>query len=214
MASEQGKRAESRDLENQQGRHLSIAVPESVNDANLDEYGKLVRYISTYRDTSGAQRLGEGEIIEKRVWYAPWRKRKFRVREVEGGGIPDEWLTTDIRDGLTSSDIETRRRKTGFNELAAEKENLLGKFMSYFQGPILYGKKQNQNCRLLVNLQSNGDCCATCRGFGRLDRLWCHHRYSLPECNCRMVPGKAGCRCRGQSQGGHSHAGYRYSRWQ
>ena len=42
--------------------------------------------------------------------------------------------------GLTNADVELRRKKVGMNELVTEKENMFLKFLSYFQGPILYGK--------------------------------------------------------------------------
>lgn len=140
MAPQPEKGHDRQDVEDQEASGPSAANA-NPGHANLDEYGKLVKYISTYREEGSAVGIGDAEIIEKRVWYAPWRKRRFRIRKIEGAGYPDEWLMTDIRDGLSSEDVETRRRRTGFNELAAEKQNLLAKFMSYFQGPILYGEQ-------------------------------------------------------------------------
>ena len=58
--------------------------------------------------------------------------------------MPEEWLITDIKQGLTSDEVEQRRKKTGFNELTTEKENLFIKFLGYFQGPILYGMSTHQ----------------------------------------------------------------------
>lgn len=108
---------------------------------SLDEYGKLVKYVSTFRDASAADEQ-EGELVEKRVWYAPWKKRKVRVKRVEGetGKFPDEWTMTDIREGLSSHEVPLRRRRAGWNELTSEKENPIAKILSYFQGPILYGR--------------------------------------------------------------------------
>lgn len=143
MASAPEKNRGSRDVEDRLGStQLAMA-----NDEDLDEYGKLSRYISTYRESVVKPGEDEGEIIEKRVWYAPWKKRRFRVRKVEGTGYPDEWLMTNIQHGLTSHEAETRRRRAGYNELSAEKENLLAKFITYFQGPILYGTRR---CNLPV----------------------------------------------------------------
>lgn len=110
---------------------------ESV-DAEKDEYLKLVKYVSTYREAGSKQDTESGDIKEKRVWWAPWRKRKYRVRTIDSHNYPDEWLMTPINHGLSSGDIDSRRKQAGFNELTAEKENLVAKFLSYFQGPILY----------------------------------------------------------------------------
>ncbi|CAL5871318.1 uncharacterized protein PFLUO_LOCUS5568 [Penicillium psychrofluorescens] len=107
--------------------------------ANLDEYGKLVKYVSTFRDT-GAVDEEEGDFIEKRIWYAPWKKRRVRVHKVDDGGakFPDDWLITDIREGLSNEEASQRRQRAGWNELVSEKENPIAKVLSYFRGPILY----------------------------------------------------------------------------
>lgn len=47
-------------------------------------------------------------------------------------------LNSDIRQGITTHEVENRRKRFGYNELATEKTNLLKQFLSYFQGPILY----------------------------------------------------------------------------
>lgn len=109
--------------------------------ANLDEYGKLVKYASTYREGGrGDETQGEEEV--RRVWYAPWKKRKVLVRHVnqDEGQFPEDWLLTDIRQGLSSNEASNRRRRAGWNELVSEKENPIAKILSYFRGPILYGK--------------------------------------------------------------------------
>ncbi|RAK94247.1 plasma membrane H(+)ATPase [Aspergillus costaricaensis CBS 115574] len=107
--------------------------------ANLDEYGKLVKYASTYREGRPGDEV-QGEEEEKRVWYAPWKKRKVFVKHVDQqpGQFPEEWLITDIRQGLPSSEVPVRRRRAGWNELVSEKENPIAKILSYFRGPILY----------------------------------------------------------------------------
>jgi H+-transporting ATPase len=109
---------------------------------SLDEYGKLVKYVSTFRDPN-AMDEDRGELTEKRVLYAPWMKRKVRVKRVEAetGKFPDEWTMTDVREGLSSDEVPLRRRRSGWNELVSEKENPIAKILSYFQGPILYGSK-------------------------------------------------------------------------
>lgn len=109
--------------------------------SNLDEYGKLVKYVSTYREPGKAEEeVGDEEL--RRVWYAPWKKKKVRVRRVDEtqGQFPDEWLLTDIREGLPTHEASTRRQRAGWNELVSEKENPIAKILSYFRGPILYGE--------------------------------------------------------------------------
>ncbi|KAF7137104.1 hypothetical protein CNMCM5793_007117 [Aspergillus hiratsukae] len=105
---------------------------------NLDEYTALNRYISTARDgrrgstsSAGARSVHDEK---KKPWYAFWRK------DAEAGVFvcPDEWLETDLRTGLPSSQIELRRKRAGWNELTTEKTNFFIQFIGYFRGPILY----------------------------------------------------------------------------
>lgn len=112
-----------------------------VNDGNLDEYSALNRYISTARDgrrgsTSSAGALSTQE--EKKPFWKFWAKKGDGV--VDGWQCPDEWLETDLRSGLSSTDIEPRRKKCGWNELVTEKTNIFIQFIGYFRGPILYGE--------------------------------------------------------------------------
>ena len=134
-SSEQGRASDRRSE-----RRISRA---SIREdyANLDEYGKLVKYVSTYREPGAGQDMEEDEML-KRMWYAPWKKKRVRIRRIEVGGqqFPDEWLLTDIREGLSTEEVATRRQRSGWNELVSEKENPLAKIMGYFKGPILYGK--------------------------------------------------------------------------
>lgn len=102
-----------------------------------------MRYISTYRDTKGAAAaVDEQEDYDekKRPWYAFWRKESGPGGAID---IPADWLETDINTGLTTEEVERRRRKTGFNELADIKENMFLKFVGFFRGPVLYGKFLN-----------------------------------------------------------------------
>lgn len=118
----------------------SMAIP---NEGELDEYSGLVRYISTYRDgrrKSIASSVGAAEGSDeptKQPWWAFWRQAKGDARFEFIA--PEEWLTTELKRGLSNQDVETRRKKTGFNELTTEKENMFIKFLMYFTGPILYG---------------------------------------------------------------------------
>lgn len=98
----------------------------------------------------------EDKVELKRVWYAPWKKVPVNEKEktvrlpsscswslLETDfrttlQVADDQLNTDPNAGLGDSDIETRRKDYGFNELAAPSENQFIKFISYFRGPILY----------------------------------------------------------------------------
>lgn len=110
--------------------------------STADEFTRLVKFVSAYRESDSTSPDEEGEVRVSRVWYAPWRKRRFRWKHTGDGArkFPDDWLLTDIRQGLGEADVVNRRNVAGFNELAAAKENPFAKVISYFQGPILYGE--------------------------------------------------------------------------
>jgi H+-transporting ATPase len=105
---------------------------------DLGEYGNLVKYISNYRDGRRGSTAGGStyEDIPKKKWY------QFGKKGTGSDGVyetPEEWLTTDWKQGLAAHEVEIRRKKTGWNELTTEKENLFLKFLGFFTGPILYG---------------------------------------------------------------------------
>jgi H+-transporting ATPase len=107
------------------------------DEENLGEYSALVRYIVTYRDgRRESVAIDDDENAGKRHWW------QGKAKDNSGAGFetPHEWLDTDMKCGLTSAEVEQRRKKTGWNELTSEKENMFLKFLSYFTGPILYGK--------------------------------------------------------------------------
>ncbi|BCS22783.1 plasma-membrane proton-efflux P-type ATPase [Aspergillus puulaauensis] len=114
--------------------------PTDLNEGtSLDEYGALNRYISTARDgrrgsTSSAGALSAKE--SKKPWWKFWGKGGEDAGE-EGFVCPEDWLETDLN-GLPSSQIEPRRKRTGWNELTTEKTNFFIQFIGYFRGPILY----------------------------------------------------------------------------
>ena len=92
-----------------------------------EEYANLVRYISTYRDgrrKSTASELGMDDEPGKRPWWAPWRGRRKKTAVDGNFEVPDDWLDTELKQGLSTHDVENRRKKTGFNELTTEKENM------------------------------------------------------------------------------------------
>ena len=49
-------------------------------------------------------------------------------------------LEADIKQGISSHEVEQRRKRYGWNEITTEKENLFIKFLGFFTGPVLYGK--------------------------------------------------------------------------
>lgn len=112
-----------------------------ANWDDLDEFGKVFKYVSTHREHEEDEN-GDEDVEEKRVWYAPWKKRKLRTSKADRrpGQFPEEWRLTDIRQGLSSDEVSNRRRKSGWNELVSEKQNPIAKIIGYFRGPILYGK--------------------------------------------------------------------------
>lgn len=105
----------------------------------LDEYAALQKFITTYRDPKAAAAEGEGEEeheVAKAPWYAPWKKNKGGP--TGDATVPPAWLEADIQTGISDSEVQSRRKKFGFNEIATEKENLFLKFLGFFQGPVLY----------------------------------------------------------------------------
>lgn len=57
--------------------------------------------------------------------------------------MPEDWLEADIKQGISNHDVESRRKRFGWNEITTEKENLFIKFLSFFTGPVLYGKSSS-----------------------------------------------------------------------
>lgn len=141
------------DLENGEAnkeRGASMAAGEDDFDVGglggaNDEYSNLIRYISTYRDGrrkstislgSKAEDMNDQKIPGWKFWA---RKPKDGSASTEAFQVPEEWMNTGMSEGLTEGEVENRRKKTGWNELTTEKENMFLKFLGYFQGPILYG---------------------------------------------------------------------------
>jgi H+-transporting ATPase len=68
--------------------------------------------------------------------------------------VPEDLLQTDTRTGLTSAEVDQRRRKYGLNQMKEEKENLILKFLMYFVGPIQFVMEvylSKYNCVFLLN---------------------------------------------------------------
>lgn len=114
-----------------------------IDESELPEYEALDRFITRY-DASGEQKGLEEEEDRKNKKPPSLLKLIFsgdlEVEQDQNLVPPDAWLETDMRQGISDHDVEERRKRFGWNELTAEKENQLRKFMGFFQGPILYGK--------------------------------------------------------------------------
>lgn len=52
--------------------------------------------------------------------------------------IPEAFLQTDTRRGLSEVEVLARRKKFGLNKIKEGKENLVLKFLGYFIGPIQF----------------------------------------------------------------------------
>ncbi|WVQ74168.1 plasma-membrane proton-efflux P-type ATPase [Cryptococcus sp. DSM 104548] len=104
-----------------------------------EEYDVLLKYVADQAERIKNKGNDDDEDEEDaqyvRKWYTPWKKTKV---ETQGKKVPPEWLDTDRQKGLSASDIEERRKHSGFNELESPSENQFIKFISYFRGPILY----------------------------------------------------------------------------
>ncbi|KAI8632879.1 hypothetical protein F5Y19DRAFT_491496 [Xylariaceae sp. FL1651] len=114
-----------------------------AKSSELGEYEALDRYITNFDQERRASLSSTGRERKKHKWWQFWKSDKTSPQETDPatadvGKPPESWLETDIQHGLDSSSVEERRKRFGWNELTAEKENMLAKFMSYFTGPILY----------------------------------------------------------------------------
>jgi magnesium-transporting ATPase (P-type) len=76
-------------------------------------------------------------LIEELESLDPEQDIEEEVQDRLGAGaVPEEFLQTDTRTGLSEPEVIARRKKWGLNELRQEKENLALKFLGYFVGPI------------------------------------------------------------------------------
>lgn len=171
--------APDKDVEN--GDPVAEKSRDQAWDPEKDEgeYGNLIRYISTYRDrrfSKAPSQVSEQDLDPDQKKKTSFFKRLLGKGETsqELYEVPEEWLETDIKQGLSSSEVEQRRKHTGYNELTSEKENMFLKFLGYFKGPILYGKL-TASLAYATNTYSHGDRCTPCSRPSGLDRLRCHY---------------------------------------
>jgi len=120
-----------KDLENGDPKRERISFADGWDpDKDEGEYANLIRFISTYRDRrfskAPSQVSKEDAADASQPKKRPFYKRWFTNGSGEGDlyQVPEEWLNTDIKQGLTTAQVEERRRKTGYNELTTEKENM------------------------------------------------------------------------------------------
>lgn len=89
----------------------------------------LISSVNTFRRHRG--------LIRLQFWRSG---NSSQATASDPGAVPDEWLNADIKQGISESDVESRRKRAGWNEITTEKENLFIKFLMFFTGPILYSK--------------------------------------------------------------------------
>ncbi|KAM0228991.1 hypothetical protein ACHAP5_011783 [Fusarium lateritium] len=132
------RKRDTDDEESNFGRRASRT--RSVADENLGEYPALDRYISTYRDDRCQSVVDgpEGGKVKKKHWWQFGSGLHTEEEPAAKKGSPDSWFDTDIKTGLSSDEVEHRRKISGWNELTSEKENQFAKFLGFFTGPILY----------------------------------------------------------------------------
>ncbi|KAI0262999.1 plasma-membrane proton-e [Gloeopeniophorella convolvens] len=108
-------------------------------DDESDEYTRLLKFIEieAKKEKRGDDGDGEDEEQEmKRLWYMPWKK--VPVESSQTRKVPQNWLETDMTQGLSEPEISNRRTKFGYNELESPRTNPIIQFVGYFRGPILY----------------------------------------------------------------------------
>ena len=122
----------------------------------------------------------------KQPWYKFGSKKK--AAGADPGAVPDEMLEADIKQGISSAEVEQRRKRYGWNEITTEKENLFIKFLGFFTGPVLYGKFSPYlwHCdrvhHLAIAQWHRGDVCFAFTSFERDAELWPAH---APHPACR-----------------------------
>lgn len=106
----------------------SRAQCRSLDDQNQfdtgDEYQNLVRYISNYREgrRKSVASISPDDDAVKKPWWKFWAKSGTAPgMDQNTFEVPDDWLETDLSQGLRSSEIDGRRKYSGWNELTTEK---------------------------------------------------------------------------------------------
>lgn len=117
------KRAQQQQQQQQQYHSQQSHQPKKAANPDDDEDEDIDALIEDLESQDG-----HGEMEEEEEENNPGTGRV----------IPEDMLQTDSRVGLTESEVTSRRRKYGLNQMKEEKENLFLKFLSYFVGPIQF----------------------------------------------------------------------------
>ncbi|KAI1809487.1 plasma-membrane proton-e [Poronia punctata] len=123
--------------------HIRFGDNTNAPPGELGEFEALDRYITSAEQERRASLASSGHSAKAPKWWQFWKSDSSPALPALAphavlGKPPDNWLETEISHGLSSSMIEERRKRFGWNELTSEKPNILVKIFSYFQGPILY----------------------------------------------------------------------------
>ncbi|KAM0556951.1 hypothetical protein ACHAPJ_005629 [Fusarium lateritium] len=136
------RKKNSGDVESNAGRRASRAskgrAGSIVPDESLGEYPALDHYISNYREDRRRSVADDDRKVKKKHWWQFGSGVDTQEDAPVKKGIPESWLETDVTTGLASSEVEGRRKISGWNELTSDKENMFAKFLGFFTGPILY----------------------------------------------------------------------------
>lgn len=129
-------------------------------------------------------------LIEELESLDPEQDIEEEVQDRLGAGaVPEEFLQTDTRTGLSEPEVIARRKKWGLNELRQEKENLALKFLGYFIGPIQtvmevsLAYRQSFRSKLMYICTGSGYSCSRSPRLGRLRRHLCS---VAPQCLRRV----------------------------
>ncbi|KAF2744322.1 plasma-membrane proton-e [Sporormia fimetaria CBS 119925] len=119
------------------GRSRSKSIYDVSAFEGMDEYSALQQYISCYRDSRPNEFANDAQTAKPK-WWQFWKSGPTGAEVSQGAIVPPEFLDTDFRGGLSTHEVETRRKRYGPNEITTEKVNMFKQILSYFTGPILY----------------------------------------------------------------------------
>ena len=132
--------------------HLGTNVPSS----NIDEKKEYTPGNDTVPEKvppkAGGSEEDEDEDIDALIEELESQDAGIDAEEEEetqpGGARPvaEELLQTSTRTGLSASEVTTRRKKFGLNQMKEEKENLILKFLGFFIGPIQFVMEVSSPC--------------------------------------------------------------------
>ncbi len=132
------------------GTHSSNTSSDNPNHLNTTiESGTFDEKTGHYNDPAVAKKsIGEEEEdedmdalideLESQDGHAEDEEEEGEATPAGGRIVPEDQLQTDTRIGLTESEVLSRRKKYGLNQMKEEKENLILKFLGYFIGPIQF----------------------------------------------------------------------------